>query len=64
MLDGSWLMAQGSWLMTKGVQGRLMARGWPGPGDPEALGPGPGPEVRLWVPKAGPRPPLASSLEP
>ncbi len=45
MLDGSWLMAQGSWLMAKGGQGRLMARGRPGPGDPEARRAEPGPEA-------------------
>ena len=56
MLDGSWLMAQGSWLMDKGGQGKLMARGRPGPGDPEArFRSGSGP-ARLWVPGTGPAP--------
>ena len=57
MLDGSWLMAQGSWLMAKGGQGMLMAHG---PGPEEARGAGPGPEARLWVPRAG----AASGHEP
>ena len=38
----------------------LMARGQPGPGDPEARGAGPGPKARLWVHRAG----LAPGHEP
>ena len=42
MLDGSGLKAHGSWPREARGGSWLMARGRPGPGDPEARGPGPG----------------------
>ena len=56
MVHGSWLKAHGSWPREARGGSWLMARGWPGLGDPEARGAGPGPEARLWVPRAGPAP--------
>ena len=56
MVHGSWLKAHGSWPREARGGSWLMARGWPGPGDTEARGAGPGPEARLWVPRAGPAP--------
>ena len=64
MVHGSWLKAHGSWPREARGGSWLMARGRPGPGDPEARGAGPGPEARLWVPRAGPGRPLAMSHEP
>ena len=42
MVHGSWLKAHGSWPREARGGSWLMARGRPGPGDPEARGPGPG----------------------
>ena len=42
MVHGSWLKALGSWPREARRGAWLMARGRPGPGDPEARGPGPG----------------------
>ena len=58
-----WFMAHGSRLMAKGGSW-LMARGRPDPGNPRAGGAGPGPEARLWVPRARPGRSLAMSHEP
>ena len=60
MVHGSWLKAHGSWPREARGGSWLMARCRPGPGDPEARGAGPGPEARLWVPRAG----AASGHEP
>ena len=60
MMHGSWLKAHGSWPREARGGSWLMAKGRPGPGDPEARGAGPGPEARLWVPRAG----LAPGHEP
>ena len=54
MVHCSWLKPHGSWPREARGGSWLMARGRPGPGDPEARGAGPGPEVRLWVPRAEP----------
>ncbi len=56
MVHGSWLKAYGSWPREARGGSWLMARGRPGPRDPEPRGAGPGPEARLWVPRAGPAP--------
>ena len=44
MVHGSWLKAHGSWPREARGGSWLMARGRPGPGDPEARGAGPGPK--------------------
>ena len=56
MVHGSWLTAHGSWPREARGGSWLMARGWPGPGDPEARGAGPGRDARLWAPRARPAP--------
>ena len=47
MVHGSWLKAHGSWPREARGGSWLMARGRPGPGDPEARGATPGPEAIL-----------------
>ena len=64
MVHGKWLKAHGSWPREARGGSWLMARGRPGPGNPEARFRSRSGPARVWVPRAGPGRPLAMSHEP